>query len=322
MNDAIEQRAANIGFISSFLIHAVVIMAMFMIAGNAIYGSEKLMTVVLDNGGFMTADGAPGGGSSTGRLAARQRGPGGGALPDVTQKKVKTFSKKSETPLRKSSAENPIKTEANPSTNEASDEDSAALPAPRNDIAPEAPFSRPSVAASPAENSDDMRLDQHGIGSHYGLAGEKYAAADARGYGFGNGSGDPGAGIQRTGAGSGWGGGSGKGGGADDSGSDNGGTAIEGRNARYIKEQFHYIREMITKNIAYPTIAKRMGWKGRVTVSFIISEGGYVESVRIVKGSGHKILDENAVSTIKGIQPFPKPPGRAEIVIPIEYRFG
>jgi protein TonB len=90
----------------------------------------------------------------------------------------------------------------------------------------------------------------------------------------------------------------------------------------YFKTHFAFIRELILDNLTYPVIARRMGWKGNLTVSFVICEGGNVENVRIVKSSGHKILDDNALSTIRGIQPFPKPPVRAEIVIPIEYRIG
>lgn len=95
-----------------------------------------------------------------------------------------------------------------------------------------------------------------------------------------------------------------------------------GGRAAYLKEHFNYIRDLITRNLAYPAVARRMGWKGQMIVSFVICEGGRVENIRILKSSGHRILDENAVNTIKRIQPFPKPPVKAEIVIPIAYQFG
>lgn len=90
----------------------------------------------------------------------------------------------------------------------------------------------------------------------------------------------------------------------------------------YMKEHFTFIRDIIMKRLEYPSLARKMGWKGQLTVSFVICEGGRVENIRIVKSSGYKILDDNAVNTIKIIQPFPRPPAKAEIVIPIEYRFG
>ncbi len=90
----------------------------------------------------------------------------------------------------------------------------------------------------------------------------------------------------------------------------------------YMKAHFNFIRELIKENLAYPHMARKMGWCGAVTVSFTICEGGLVENIRIVKSSGHKILDESIVETIRRIQPFPRPPVRAQIIIPIEYRFG
>lgn len=96
----------------------------------------------------------------------------------------------------------------------------------------------------------------------------------------------------------------------------------EGGSAAYLKEHFNYIRDLIARNLAYPSAARKMGWKGQMIVSFVICEGGRVEHIRIMKSSGYRILDENAVNTIKRIQPFPKPPVKAEIVIPIAYEFG
>jgi len=39
----------------------------------------------------------------------------------------------------------------------------------------------------------------------------------------------------------------------------------------------------------------------------------------VVESSGHGILDRNVVDTIREVQPFPKPPVRAELVIPVVY---
>ncbi len=98
------------------------------------------------------------------------------------------------------------------------------------------------------------------------------------------------------------------------------GALGESGKTAYLKKHFSFIRDMIFKNLDYPAFARKMGWSGDCTVSFVICESGGVENIRIVKSSGYKILDENTVTTIKEIQPFPKPPVKAEIVIPIEYR--
>lgn len=99
------------------------------------------------------------------------------------------------------------------------------------------------------------------------------------------------------------------------------GTGGDG-NASYLAANFNYIRDRILKGLSYPAQARRMGWKGRVTISFIISDSGCVESIKVVESSGHQILDAHAVKTIKSCQPFPRPPVRAEIVIPIVYKIG
>jgi protein TonB len=88
---------------------------------------------------------------------------------------------------------------------------------------------------------------------------------------------------------------------------------------KYLKEQFLYIRERIQKNLSYPYSAKKMGWTGRVTVSFIVLENGDVENIRIIESSGFEVLDKNAIETIKKVSPFPKPPVRAELIMPIVY---
>lgn len=93
-----------------------------------------------------------------------------------------------------------------------------------------------------------------------------------------------------------------------------------GAKAVYLKEHFVYIRDLIMKNISYPHMARKMGWMGKVTLSFVICESGDAEDIKIIESSGFAILDKNAVETVKKALPFPKPPLRAEIVIPVVYR--
>ncbi|MBV6342750.1 energy transducer TonB [Candidatus Magnetobacterium casense] len=96
--------------------------------------------------------------------------------------------------------------------------------------------------------------------------------------------------------------------------------APEEAKKRYLKEHFAYIRDMILKNIAYPRMAQKMGWSGKVTVSFVIIADGHVDDVKVVESSGFRVLDDNAVETIKKVAPFPKPPVTAYLVIPVTYR--
>lgn len=90
--------------------------------------------------------------------------------------------------------------------------------------------------------------------------------------------------------------------------------------AMYLKKHFSYIRELIQKSLMYPRIARARGWVGKVTVSFVVFENGKVEDVKVNESSGFAILDKNALDTIKKASPFPRPPVRAELIMPIVYR--
>ena len=95
--------------------------------------------------------------------------------------------------------------------------------------------------------------------------------------------------------------------------------AEKARNA-YLREHFAYIRDLILKRLVYPQPARRMGWSGKVTVSFVVEEDGSVGAIRVAESSGIPLLDRSAVDTVRTVAPFPKPPVKAEIVLPITFR--
>jgi periplasmic protein TonB len=147
------------------------------------------------------------------------------------------------------------------------------------------------------------------------LSGTDGGSGGGHGMGAGTGVGSG----RGTGSGSGSGAGSGDGrGGSDGPGYGHGETATALKN-RYLREHFSYIKDLIYKNLTYPLIARKQGWEGVVTVSFTILETGNVENIRILQTSGFDILDRNLVATIRLVQPFPKPPVKAELTIPVRY---
>jgi protein TonB len=87
----------------------------------------------------------------------------------------------------------------------------------------------------------------------------------------------------------------------------------------YMKEQFVYIRDLILKKLTYPPLARQRGWEGVVLLFFVIRENGTVEQIRVMKSSGHEVLDEHAIRTVKSVQPFPQPPVRAQLILPIAF---
>lgn len=78
------------------------------------------------------------------------------------------------------------------------------------------------------------------------------------------------------------------------------------------------IRKQIMKNKTYPAAAKKENQEGVVKVAFRILPSGDLAFVKVIKSSGHALLDDSAVTTIKKSVPlpfFPKP-----ISLDLEYR--
>lgn len=90
--------------------------------------------------------------------------------------------------------------------------------------------------------------------------------------------------------------------------------------ALYLKKHFSYIRDLIQKSLLYPKIAKAKGWEGKVLVSLVVFEDGNIADIKVTESSGFALLDKNALETIKKASPFPKPPVKAELTLPIVYR--
>jgi len=90
--------------------------------------------------------------------------------------------------------------------------------------------------------------------------------------------------------------------------------------AVYLQNQFFYIRKIIAANMIYPEPAREKELEGSLLLSFVIQENGSVTEVKVVKSSGHSILDEDAVATIYKSTPFPRPPFPAQLKIPITYK--
>lgn len=103
-----------------------------------------------------------------------------------------------------------------------------------------------------------------------------------------------------------------------DSGNSDGGK--ESAKAKYLSDHFAYIRDKIIRNVNYPDAARRMGWQGKVLLSFIIKANGSVKGFNVIQSSGFSVLDKDAIETVKDTAPFPKPPTEAQLVIPINYR--
>jgi TonB family protein len=88
----------------------------------------------------------------------------------------------------------------------------------------------------------------------------------------------------------------------------------------YTSTNFDYIREQVYKGLIYPPVAIENSWEGAVMVSFLVDNNGNIDSVRILKSSGRRLLDLNALSAVKHAAPFPKSSSRVEIRLPVLYK--
>jgi len=111
-----------------------------------------------------------------------------------------------------------------------------------------------------------------------------------------------------------------EGGGVEGSGNGTGGISADALRKKYLSEHFAYIKNIIQENITYPARAQRMGWQGKVIIDFIIRENGNATDIKIAQSSGFEVLDDNVIKTVEAVAPFPKPPVRAELRVPIIYR--
>ena len=79
-----------------------------------------------------------------------------------------------------------------------------------------------------------------------------------------------------------------------------------------IKEAMLRYQDMVKQRIEsarrYPSWAKRQGIEGTAYISFTVLSNGLSKDIKIVRSSGSKILDEEAVKNVKRANPFPSIP--------------
>ena len=80
------------------------------------------------------------------------------------------------------------------------------------------------------------------------------------------------------------------------------------------------VREMrifLENKINYPKEARKKDWQGKTYIKFIIDERGNVVNPKIIKSSGHTILDDEALRVVK-LMPKWKPGKQDHKVVPVE----
>jgi TonB family protein len=78
------------------------------------------------------------------------------------------------------------------------------------------------------------------------------------------------------------------------------------------------VRRRIDARKVYPPIAVRNGWEGRVLVEMLLEVDGSLVAVRLLQGSGYRVLDEATIVAVRQASPFP--PVARVLTVPVEYR--
>ncbi|MCK5830225.1 MAG: energy transducer TonB [Methylococcales bacterium] len=84
------------------------------------------------------------------------------------------------------------------------------------------------------------------------------------------------------------------------------------------------VKRKLSMNLEYPKTERNKNIEGEVIVRFTINSEGKANNLIIVESSGNKVLDEEALKTIKKSSRFPKPPARffiEDIVVEIPLKF-
>jgi protein TonB len=89
----------------------------------------------------------------------------------------------------------------------------------------------------------------------------------------------------------------------------------------FLRERLSVISNIVQRHIDYPPIARRMGWEGKVLVSFVLEPNGDIRDLKVLKGSGYEVLDREALDAIRrSYKDFPKPPVSVVVKLPISFR--
>ncbi|MCS7278819.1 MAG: energy transducer TonB [Thermodesulfobacteriaceae bacterium] len=101
-----------------------------------------------------------------------------------------------------------------------------------------------------------------------------------------------------------------------------GGTGTEMKPEElYLHSKLGIISKIVQNHISYPYLARKMGWEGKVIISFLLTKEGKVTNFTIEKTSSYEILDQNALETVKRCAKlFPLPPVDVKIKLPIVYQ--
>ena len=86
------------------------------------------------------------------------------------------------------------------------------------------------------------------------------------------------------------------------------------------------LRRRLAAQFDYPWLARRRGWEGQVTLAMRVEDNGRLSNLRVVRTSGHGVLDRSALESARRIGALPEARGwlqhgrSLDLQIPVQYR--
>ncbi|MFQ5487154.1 MAG: energy transducer TonB [Gammaproteobacteria bacterium] len=85
------------------------------------------------------------------------------------------------------------------------------------------------------------------------------------------------------------------------------------------------LQTALAPHFHYPALARRHGWQGTVELAVHVAADGRLDRIRVIRGSGHAILDKAARRALQQINHLPStqkrlPGAGLEMILPVEYR--
>lgn len=96
----------------------------------------------------------------------------------------------------------------------------------------------------------------------------------------------------------------------------------EGERLNHLQTLLH---GALDRMFVYPPLARRHGWQGKVELSVELDANGQLHDARVLRSSGHSVLDQDALATLARIGVLPEArgwlSGRGQrLALPIVYR--
>lgn len=90
---------------------------------------------------------------------------------------------------------------------------------------------------------------------------------------------------------------------------------------KFIEDNLKDIGKITQRYLKYPQIAGRMGQSGYNVVEFYLYPNGDISDLKIIRGSGHTMLDKNSLHTVEiAYKDYPYPKVKTKIRIRVMYQ--